>query len=120
MTGTALIIVDVQNDFLPPTGSLAVTDGRSTLPHIQKFLDSPEWIEKWDPVVATQDWHPRGHISFASAHEGGKPYTKIQVPKRTTDPSPANRDAGDDEEMVDMFIWPDHCVRSPFLRESFI
>lgn len=47
-----------------------------------------------------QDWHPRGHVSFASAHPGEKPYTKIRVPK------PAS-----DEEM-DMFIWPDHCVRS--------
>jgi hypothetical protein len=123
MTGTALIIVDVQNDFLPPTGSLAVPDGRSTLPHIHKFLDSPEWIEKWNLVVATQDWHPRGHISFASAHEGGKPYTKIQVPKRTTDPGFTGNDVkeGDDDgETVDMFIWPDHCVRPPFSRKPYL
>lgn len=112
MSPTALIIVDVQNDFLPPSGSLAVPEGRDTLPHIHKFLEDPEWTAQWDLVVATQDWHPRDHISFASAHKGGKPYTKIQVPKRTTDPGFTGDDADADEggEMIDIFIWPDHCV----------
>ncbi|GHJ86879.1 hypothetical protein NliqN6_3281 [Naganishia liquefaciens] len=94
----ALIIVDVQNDFLPPDGSLAVPQGRETLPHICKLIEDESWVKEWDLVVATQDWHPRGHISFASAHPGEKPYTKIRVSK----PSKG--------EQMDMFIWPDHCV----------
>ncbi|KAJ9096458.1 hypothetical protein QFC21_005280 [Naganishia friedmannii] len=51
---TALIIVDVQNDFLPPTGSLAVPQGREVLSHIYKFLEDEEWVRRWDVVVATQ------------------------------------------------------------------
>lgn len=114
---TALLIVDVQNDFLPPSGSLAVPDGLDILPHIHKFLQDPEWTARWDLVVATQDWHPRGHISFASAHEGGRPYTKIQVPKRTTDPGFTGDDGADENgEMIDMFIWPDHCVSRRFVN----
>jgi nicotinamidase len=51
---TALLIVDVQNDFLPPDGSLAVPQGRETLPHIHMFLDDEAWAKEWDLVVATQ------------------------------------------------------------------
>ncbi|KAJ9103675.1 hypothetical protein QFC19_004250, partial [Naganishia cerealis] len=107
---TALIIVDVQNDFLPPTGSLAVAEGRDTLPRIYKFLEDEEWAAEWDLVVATQDWHPRGHVSFASSHEGGKPYTKIKIPKRHTGETAASEQGPEGDEMIDMFIWPDHCI----------
>lgn len=50
----ALLIVDVQNDFLPPGGSLAVPQGRDTLPHIWKLIEDESWSEEWDLVVATQ------------------------------------------------------------------
>ncbi|KAJ9114263.1 hypothetical protein QFC22_005715 [Naganishia vaughanmartiniae] len=91
---TALIIVDVQNDFLPPTGSLAVPDGREILPPIYKLLSDEEW-----------DWHPPGHVSFASSHQDGKPYTKIQISA-----SSGTTKSGEQTAMRDMFIWPDHCV----------
>ena len=55
MPHTALIIVDVQNDFLPPSGSLAVPGGRQVIPVIQKLLDR-SW--KWDTVIASQVGFP--------------------------------------------------------------
>ena len=58
----ALIIVDIQNDFLP-NGSLSVPDGDLVIPIINKLQS------KFDLVVATQDWHPKNHVSFASSHE---------------------------------------------------
>jgi len=59
----ALIIVDVQNDFCPG-GSLAVENGDRIISNINKFST----LGKFDLVVATQDWHPENHISFASSH----------------------------------------------------
>ena len=52
MGKTALIIVDCQNDFLPPDGSLAVPDGRAVIPIIQGLLDPAKW--GWDMVIASQ------------------------------------------------------------------
>ncbi|KAJ9127376.1 hypothetical protein QFC24_000783 [Naganishia onofrii] len=114
---TALIIVDVQNDFLPPTGSLAVPEGREILPRIHKLLEDDEWAGEWELVVVTQD---------------GKPYTKIRIPgpRPSTAGSGINgteeddhsgssaedavkepKEQGDEgETMIDMFIWPDHCI----------
>lgn len=81
----ALIIVDVQNDFLPG-GALAVPDGAEIIPLINSISGG------FDRVIATQDWHPPGHVSFASAH-GGEPYSKIKENGRERD------------------LWPDHCVQ---------
>ncbi|KAK1923002.1 Isochorismatase-like protein [Papiliotrema laurentii] len=93
MPHTALIIVDVQNDFLPPSGSLAVPGGRQVIPVIQKLLDR-SW--KWDTVIASQDYHPSGHISFSSTHSV-EPFTERQVEDaRGTTYTQA--------------MWPNHCV----------
>ena len=62
----ALIAVDVQNDFCPG-GALAVPDGDAVVPVINQL------VERFDHVVLTQDWHPRGHMSFASQHPGSEP-----------------------------------------------
>ncbi len=96
-SGTALIIVDVQNDFLPKDGALAVPDGRSILSLVYALLSDDRWKEVWTHVIVTQDWHPSGHISFASAHEGAKPYTSVKVTDAT------GREG-------DLMVWPDHCV----------
>lgn len=82
----ALIVVDVQNDFLPG-GSLAVPDGDAVIPVINALL--PEF----ELVVATQDWHPPDHRSFASQHAG--------------------RSVGDviDLNGQSQILWPDHCVQ---------
>lgn len=66
----ALIVVDVQKDFLE-TGALPVKDGSQVVPVINRI--SP----KFKHVVFTQDWHPQGHISFASSHLGKAPYSTI-------------------------------------------
>ena len=56
----ALLIIDFQNDFTPPTGALAVPEGDTIAPRINQLIDSGEY----DLVVATRDWHPRDHQSF--------------------------------------------------------
>jgi nicotinamidase/pyrazinamidase len=81
----ALILVDVQNDFCPG-GSLAVPDGDAIVPLLNRLQ------EEFELVVATQDWHPRGHGSFASSH--GKPaYETVEI------------------RGAPQTLWPDHCVQ---------
>lgn len=82
----ALVIVDVQNDFMP-FGSLPVADGDAVVP-VANDLAS-----RFDFVVATQDWHPPGHGSFASSHPGSSPGDVVEL-------------GG-----VDQVLWPDHCVQ---------
>ncbi|MFO7575083.1 MAG: bifunctional nicotinamidase/pyrazinamidase [Bacteroidales bacterium] len=82
----ALIIVDVQNDFLPG-GALEVPGGDKVIP----VLNSMQ--AQFDLVVATQDWHPEGHSSFASQHEGMKPFDEIEWKGSS------------------QILWPDHCVQ---------
>lgn len=82
----ALLIVDVQNDFLPG-GSLAVAGGDAIIPVINRILD------RFDLIVATQDWHPPGHKSFASNHPGQEPFAEIDL------------------HGLPQTLWPDHCVQ---------
>src|SRR5665647_3786932 len=81
-----LLIVDIQNDFCPG-GSLSVPRGDEVVPLINGLAG------KFAHVVLTQDWHPRGHLSFASSHPGKKPYQTIEVAYGT------------------QVLWPDHCVQ---------
>ena len=83
---SVLIVVDVQNCFLPG-GSLAVKDGEQVVPIINKLGQS------FQHVVMTQDWHTPGHVSFASSHQGKKPFEMIKLP------------------YGDQVLWPDHCVQ---------
>jgi len=83
---SALIVVDVQNCFLPG-GSLAVKDGDQVIPVINRIA------EAFDNVVLTQDWHTLHHVSFASSHEGKKPFEVIKL------------------SYGDQVLWPDHCVQ---------
>lgn len=80
-----LIIVDVQNDFLPG-GALAVADGDAVVPVINRLASL------FANVVMTQDWHPADHVSFASMHEGRAPFETIEL--------------GYGQQV----LWPDHCV----------
>ncbi|WP_027236084.1 bifunctional nicotinamidase/pyrazinamidase [Leisingera caerulea] len=82
----ALIVVDVQNDFCPG-GALAVPGGDEVVAPINAMMD------RFDAVILTQDWHPAGHSSFASAHPGKAPYETVEMPYGT------------------QVLWPDHCVR---------
>jgi nicotinamidase/pyrazinamidase len=81
-----LIIVDVQNDFLP-AGSLPVPGGDAVIPVINQIQD------EFDLVIATQDWHPHNHKSFASNHKGKKPFEVIDL------------------NGLPQTLWPAHCVQ---------
>ncbi len=80
------MIIDVQNDFCPG-GTLTVPEGHRVVPVINRILTF------FDKVVATQDWHPEGHVAFASSHTGKIPFESIDL------------DYGRQE------LWPDHCVQ---------
>jgi nicotinamidase/pyrazinamidase len=83
----ALIVIDVQNDFCAG-GNLAVKGGEEIVPLITMMARNHRH------VILTQDWHPKGHSSFASQHAGHEPFTQIDMPygKQT--------------------LWPDHCIVS--------
>jgi nicotinamidase/pyrazinamidase len=83
--GDALIVVDLQYDFLPG-GSLAVEGGDEIVAPIN------ELATRFANVVQTQDWHPPGHISFASSHPGRAPFEVIEL------------------DYGPQVLWPDHCI----------
>lgn len=88
MDQSVLIAVDVQPDFLPG-GALAVESGDAILAPLDALLRA----ELFPLVVATQDWHPPQHVSFASSYRGRRPYESIELYGR------------------DQVLWPDHCVQ---------
>jgi nicotinamidase/pyrazinamidase len=81
-----LIIVDMQNDFCPG-GALAVADGDAVIDVIHRV--APQFMH----IVMTQDWHPAGHSSFASAHGGRQPYEQIELSYGA------------------QTLWPDHAIQ---------
>jgi len=83
---TALIVVDLQNDFCPG-GALAVPGGDVIVPAVNRL------IAGFDHVIMTQDWHPAGHASFASSHRGKAPFETVTLP------------------YGEQTLWPDHCVQ---------
>lgn len=83
---SALILVDIQHDFMPD-GALAVADGDAIVPVVNRLQPA------FDRVVATQDWHPPGHASFASRHSGRAPFDVIDL------------------DGFEQTLWPDHCVQ---------
>lgn len=94
----ALVVVDMQEDFCPPHGALAVQGGRDIVPTINEFLSLPFALK-----VATKDWHPQDHISFASNHPApnNKPFESSATIKNPLNP----------EETQETRLWPDHCVQ---------
>ncbi|KAI8957601.1 hydroxymethylglutaryl-coenzyme A reductase-domain-containing protein [Daldinia sp. FL1419] len=92
----ALIVVDLQEDFCPPNGSLAVANGRDIAPLVNKLLASPFVIR-----IATKDWHPQNHISFATNHQG-----KVPFEDSITIVNPHN-----EAETYESRLWPVHCVQ---------
>ncbi len=81
-----LLIVDVQNDFCPG-GALAVSEGDEVVPVINTLAPL------FPVVAATRDWHPEGHVSFASSHKGKSVYETVKT------------------DGIDQVLWPDHCIR---------
>ncbi len=89
----ALIVVDLQNDFLPG-GALATPEGDKIVPGVNDALK--KFYSAHLPIVFTQDWHPEGHHSFASMHEDKNPF----------DPYEAHG--------LGPVLWPDHCVQGSY------
>ena len=87
MMSQALIVIDVQNSFMPG-GELAVPNGDEVVPAINALAN------RFANVILTQDWHPAGHASFASSHAGKKPYDTIQL------------------SYGEQVLWPDHCIQA--------
>lgn len=81
-----LLVIDVQNDFIPG-GSLPVPNGNNILPVINSIQD------KFDLIVATQDWHPKAHSSFAVNHDGKSNFETIEWLGKT------------------QTLWPEHCIQ---------
>ena len=86
MSGACLVVVDVQNDFIPG-GALAVPRGDEVVPVINRLA------ARFESVILTQDWHPRGHASFASSHPARKPFQTMELAYGA------------------QVLWPDHCVQ---------
>lgn len=82
----ALIVIDVQSDFCPG-GALAVPGGDEIVPLINQMAD------EFQTVILTQDWHPAGHSSFASQHDGKAPFDMVEM------------------DYGAQVLWPDHCVQ---------
>lgn len=81
-----LLVVDIQNDFCAG-GSLAVPRGHEVVPVVNRLS------RQFEHVLLTQDWHPLGHLSFASAHPGKRPYDAVEL------------------SYGSQILWPDHCVQ---------
>jgi nicotinamidase/pyrazinamidase len=81
-----LVVTDVQNDFCPG-GALAVADGDAVIDVIHRIAPS------FEHIILTQDWHPAGHSSFASAHPGKQPFEQIELSYGA------------------QTLWPDHCIQ---------
>uniref|UniRef100_A0A7S2TH99 nicotinamidase n=1 Tax=Lotharella oceanica TaxID=641309 RepID=A0A7S2TH99_9EUKA len=86
----AFLIIDVQNDFLPPNGSLKVEEGDKIIPLINKLRKDIEW----DLVCVSQDWHPKDHCSFVENNKGAEVLTVIEL-----------------ESGLKQMMWPTHCVQ---------
>jgi nicotinamidase/pyrazinamidase len=84
--GDVLLVIDVQRDFLPG-GALAVPDGDAVIAPILRLAGS------FDHVILTQDWHPPGHVSFASRHHGKRPFETVRL------------------DYGEQVLWPDHCIQ---------
>lgn len=89
-TEDALLVIDLQNDFLPG-GALAVAEGNAVIEPINALVQA--FSRAGAHVLLTQDWHPPGHLSFASSHPGCAPFEQIQLP------------------YGEQTLWPDHCVQ---------
>lgn len=85
---TALLLVDMQYDFMPG-GALAVDEGDQIVEPVRELIASKDY----GCIVATQDWHPAGHISFASSHASREPFETIELYGH------------------EQVLWPDHCVQ---------
>ena len=90
-SNTALLIVDAQNDFFPG-GALEVKGGDNIIKPLNHLVEI--FTSRNGRIVATQDWHPENHASFAASHEGKKPYDTLDL-----------------GEVKNQILWPKHCIQ---------
>ncbi len=88
-SGDALLVIDMQNDFMPG-GALPVPDGDIIVDGVNRVMEIFHGLGL--PVILSQDWHPSDHLSFASMHEGKRPFDTFEAPG------------------IGPVLWPDHCV----------
>ena len=109
---SALIAIDIQVDFCRG-GALAVANGDDVVQPVNSL--ATRFSRTGGRVIATQDWHPEGHVSFASAHGGAALYDRIAIAldeEPTSQPRAFQRiEAAARPSAVDQTLWPDHCVR---------
>jgi nicotinamidase/pyrazinamidase len=91
-SSSALIEIDVQNDFCPG-GALAVNGGDEVTKLLNRL--AALFVAKGGRVIATQDWHPAGHVSFAASHAGRKAGDALDLP-----------------DVTGQILWPNHCVQN--------
>jgi nicotinamidase/pyrazinamidase len=87
------VLIDIQNDFI--TGSLNNSRAPAILPNVYSLLDTQEW----PLIIASQDWHPEGHVSFVSAHPGVDQFATVQ-----------SHFADSPNFVETQTVYPDHCV----------
>lgn len=103
MTKTALLVIDVQNDFLPPSGQLAIKNGLDIVQGINEVISNP----CWDAIVVSQDWHPTNHSSFASQHD-----MEVGSELEMNHPLGKLDDSTGNTITMKHTLWPDHCVQN--------
>ncbi|KAK4540081.1 hypothetical protein LTR36_009822 [Oleoguttula mirabilis] len=92
----ALLVIDMQNDFCGPHGALAVQGGRELAGPINEALS-----DNWTLKIATRDYHPADHVSFATQHPGAQPFTSTHTIANPHNPN----------ETQTTTLWPPHCVQ---------
>ena len=97
---SCLIVVDVQNDFLSPTGALSVPNSEEIIEDVNALVDV--FSERNELVIFTQDWHCPEHSSFASAEKNKKPFDEVVKCYK--------KNEGGEVKVVQT-LWPDHCVQ---------
>lgn len=122
----ALIVVDYQNGFIPleegGTGELWVEWGWNLAPIINTLMQ--ETRQRWWIVIATRDWHPEGHMSFAANYKDRDPFTALTVANlevSLTDRADFNNQDLKNEFWADgmQILWPDHCIAGTKWAEYF-
>lgn len=107
MLKAALLIIDLQEDFLPPNGALAVPNGREVIENILDLCDLTKY--PWLAIALTQDWHPSNHTLFASQHNV-KPFTELEFEHPLQEKNACTGIV----KVKKQTVWPDHCIQDSF------
>lgn len=107
MLKAALVIIDLQEDFLPPNGALAVSNGREVIEEILHLFDLSKY--PWLAIALTQDWHPPNHTLFASQHMV-EPFKDLEFEHPLQEKNACTGKV----KIKRQTVWPDHCIQDSF------